>query len=260
MKSIFCSAQRYNWANFDRFLFGIQNESDYVKTASEIKSHIVHDCGVDDMIAVEYFKKDLEKIKEDEKFLAIYNSNALHAPYQEDSKYLKNENKSNFRYENALFIVDNAWKKNFEFFEEKKLLEDTIIIFTGDHSTCLDNRNVRIYSMRKDSLNIPFFIIFPEKFIKRHQDLFNKIKSNENVLASNIDIIPTIISLLELEEGNEEIIKLLDGKSLFSDIEKRNIYILNNTEFRRTERECFAIYSDEYSFAFMTYEKELIII
>ena len=110
--------------------------------------------------------------------------------------------------------------------------------------------------MKKDTLNIPFFIIFPEKFIKEHKDLFDNIKKNETVLASNIDIIPTIMTILNLEEKNSEIVNLLDGKSLFKDIKDRIVIMSNNTEFRRQDIELFAIYCDKNSFTFSTQEKE----
>ena len=256
MKSVFASAQNYNWVNFDTFLFSLPNSPDYFKTALDTNEPIIHDCGIDDLKAVKYFKKDLEKLNKDEKFLAIYNSNALHSPFQQSSKYLKNDKKSDFKYDNALYILDYAWKEIFDFFEEKNLLKDTIIIFTGDHSTPLTNNIVRLYSMKKDTLNIPFFIIFPEKFIKEHKDLFDNIKKNETVLASNIDIIPTIMTILNLEEKNSEIVNLLDGKSLFKDIKDRIVIMSNNTEFRRQDIELFAIYCDKNSFTFSTQEKE----
>lgn len=251
--TLLISPQRYNWAAFHQFL--LVPGPDYYATALQMDLPIVHDLGVDDLGAVGYFERAIEKIPVGKPFVAVYNSNALHEPYQETSKYLTVPTYLKVRHEKALYILDKTFEKTYAIIEKQGLLDTTIFMFTADHASYPNKKGIpRVFSFYHEALNIPFMMRMPSLWIEKNLESVKNLHANENKIASNIDVVPTLVSLLGLEKNNQPILALLEGKSLCRPLPPRYTIILNTNDINRSEHEGFGIYWEDRSFVFSTIE------
>jgi iduronate 2-sulfatase len=99
--------------------------------------------------------------------------------------------------------VDHLVGKIINTLEEEKLSKNTIIIFVSDHGFNLkEHSQWGKYTSHRISGRVPLIIYDPR----------NKSTINSNSLVELVDIYPTVLDLLDLENPNH----VLDGKSLVS--------------------------------------------
>jgi glucan phosphoethanolaminetransferase (alkaline phosphatase superfamily) len=241
------SSQRYTWRNLRYFL---KNESlDMMLTGEVSGLKVINDLGVDD-IAISLKTKDyiVNRNKEKPLFL-VYNSNALHRPYQNKSPFLKVPKGIKERYGKALYILDNSMKNIYDALSETGELDHTIFIFTSDHGDYTANRVQRLGSFLKETLQIPIFIRLPNSWIKENTGMIEKLQANLKARICNLDLVPTLIDLLKSNNGNENIISKLKGTSLFASINnKRMITCLSTNETRKWSNEGLGLYKDSLSY------------
>ncbi|TFH63925.1 MAG: hypothetical protein E4G91_07405, partial [Candidatus Zixiibacteriota bacterium] len=165
MRTLFVSAQLYNWGNFDSFL--LSPGPDIFMTPTQMKAPLYNDVGVDEMIAVREFCNELRGIPDGSRFLAVYNSNALHWPFQQSSPLIENRPRLDSPYLNAAAILDESFRYLQSFLDSTGLLENTLIIITADHGEKdkLEHSRVnRLYCFYDEITNIPFCIWMPTVF------------------------------------------------------------------------------------------------
>jgi membrane-anchored protein YejM (alkaline phosphatase superfamily) len=97
----------------------------------------------------------------------------------------------------------------YNFLESKKLSDNTILIITSDHGEDFLEHGLLFHAnnLHRESISIPLFVFYPH------------IKTNTKEInyGRHVDIIPTILSLLDMPAPCN-----LDGINLLSDINKSN--------------------------------------
>ncbi len=104
------------------------------------------------------------------------------------------------KYDLSIKVVDEQIGRVYDFLKEKNLLDNTILFVLGDHGISLTEHEILFNpsGLYEDSIQSPLIAHLPG---------FEEKEINEFV--QNIDIIPTILDILELESKEE-----FDGKSL----------------------------------------------
>jgi arylsulfatase A-like enzyme/Tfp pilus assembly protein PilF len=118
-------------------------------------------------------------------------------------------------YDGEVAYVDFALKRLFEYVEAEDLLDDTVIVFTGDHGESLGEHGEKTHGFfaYNSSIWIPLFIFVPEM---KPQTI------HQNV--SHIDLFPTICDILKIDKPpflqGISLVPSMKGKKLG----KRSIY------------------------------------
>ena len=244
MSSLLVSSQRFQWARFDQYF--LSSPPQEVITAENSNSPVIHDIGIDDHIATKSFVNELTLLSAKGPFLAILNTNGMHAPFQRNSDFFRPSNEFS-PYQKAAQIVDHAMKPFFNLLHSNDLLSNTFIIFTSDHGEKdkPTHSASRIHSPYEEFINIPFLIKVPSSWKKENPVLFNNLKNNENINISNIDIVPTVLDIIGLKNAsqwNKKISTLLDGNSLLTKIpSERTIKVSSINDFRQWNKESFTL-------------------
>ena len=104
------------------------------------------------------------------------------------------------KYDLSIKIIDEQIGKIYDFLKNQDLLKKTMLFILGDHGMNLTEHEIYFSSsgLYEDSIHAPFIMYLPGLTGKEI-----------NHFVQNIDIVPTILDLLELKSENE-----FDGKSL----------------------------------------------
>jgi glucan phosphoethanolaminetransferase (alkaline phosphatase superfamily) len=253
MKTIFVTSQRYGWVNFHQFLFSPLQPEIHL-TAENIFAPIVNDLGQDDLLVVDTLCHLLQNVPKEKSFLAVYNSNVLHIPFQQTSSTLTVQPNFSTHYENALFLLDKVIEKIFVTLQETHRLENTIVIITSDHG---EGNNLlhpipRLYSYYDEIMSIPFFVCVPERWKEQYPQRMENLRRNETRNICNLDIIPTIVDVLnDGGESNHQLIQKLKGTSLLQNVDSERIILaLNTNDIREWLPEGFGIFFGKKRFVF----------
>jgi len=259
-RTSFVSAQQFGWANFDDFF--LTPGPDIYLGAEQMKLARINDAGVDEIAAMRRFCDTIIAAQSGKPFLAVYNSNALHFPYQQSSPLLP-QVKPNYksRYKNGAVILDEAFRMLYESLERNGLMDNTLLIITSDHGDADSLKHPmvhRLYSFYDEILNIPFLIHAPHRWIEKRSDIINALTENENRIVSNIDIVPTILAALGAQKNprNMVLISRFPGLSLLSPTSSERYSIaLSTNDIRQWEHEGFGIFWKNKRFVYSDIEK-----
>lgn len=232
-KPFFISSHTMQWYRFYRFY---QNEKlAHYWTKDNNKYPFFNDLGIDDKFTVKHLNEHINSF-EGKPFFGVVQLNSTHYPYHVPTKYKKWNKNFSESYNNAVLYQDAVLKPFFENLKEKKLLENTVIIFVSDHAESLkDHNNIgHVDSYYTETISIPIMMYLPENLRANYPK--KNLEENANNITANIDIAPTIIDLLKLGKYSD-IKKLKEnfkGYSLFAKIpEDREVIIMNNNEVGR---------------------------
>ena len=258
MSTILFSAQDYRWANFREFF--LTPGPDSFLTPTELDIPLTNDFGIDELIAMDEFCSLLLHNPPDKTFLAVYNSDALHSPFQQDSKYLDHQPKFKSRYMNGAVILDEAFRRLWNTLEITHKINNTLLIITSDHGetdSLIHHTVNRLYNFYDEVMRIPFFVFIPPCWDDEHPDFIRNLHQNKMQTISNLDIIPTILHVLGAQNNNRSklLVDELQGKSLFQSIPVERFSIaLNTNDVRQWEHEGFGIYWKTRRFVFSDIE------
>lgn len=197
-------------------------ESDSFKAAPSLYSHINH------------FKKELAKRNQETPFFSCIHVDDIHNPEifftydTDDIEMLREEFKDienvldiyeegmsgAVSYYLSLAYIDKKIKYLFDVLEEQKLLQDTIVVITGDHGFSFDYVNIRnscVNNHYLENYNVPLYIY----------DYGNESYINQRICSSK-DIFPTLLERLQLEAMDNNI----TGESLFGEL--KDYIVLQN--------------------------------
>ena len=240
------TSQRYSWGKFNKFFFS--DSLDIHLDAESIEAPIINDLGIDDTIMIQELPNILKKIPNEQGFIGVINTNALHSPYQKTSQLITPPDYLN-RYQKALFILDYTIDLTISYLN-KYDLNNTIIIITSDHGEASEYsypKAHRIYSFYDAYFKIPFLMYIPKEWSKNNRNAYKNLVENSNKNIQNLDIIPTLIDILKLEQENQNLVSLLKGKSLLKKLNKsRPIIGINTNDNRWWDQEGFGIAKDNY--------------
>ncbi len=244
----FISAQKNSWMGFDIFF---DNFADINLSADQIKEPFSND-GIDDGYMSGLVCHNIEKLKQNKRFFLYYNSNALHNPFLQSSKFITVEKQYDSKLKNAANLLDKSLDSIFNYLSNTQILENTIIIITGDHGESDKNlhKHNRLVSYYDEIQKVPMIMLLPQSVAVKFG---NQMRLNVNSVIGNADILPTILDLLNVNSNpkNLNITKDLLGKSLIKPIDENRYQVsLNTNDIRQWEREGFGIFFKNTRFLF----------
>ena len=175
---------------------------------------------------VDLINASFDKYASNSPFVTYYITVSGHAPYNftgGNSIALKNKNLvENLPYSDTVkayvasqLELENALKTLIQKLKEKDILDDTVLILTGDHYP---------YTLTTDEINEISSYERDETIEVNHSNLiiWNNKKENKTIdkVASQIDVLPTILNLFGVEYDS----RLLIGHDIFSDAEGLAIF------------------------------------
>jgi glucan phosphoethanolaminetransferase (alkaline phosphatase superfamily) len=210
---------------------------DYLKCFENIPGKTVCNLSADDSLNTVNFDDFLGEVEPGEKFCALLHYGNTHFPYfsKPRNKVFTMQNRMFADYLNAVHNLDDNVSGVLEILRNKRLLDNTVIIFTSDHGESFGEVNKMSGHLGKFSFyttKIPFWIYVPEPVLARHPEFREKLQANLKNNVCNNDIFPTILSFYGLQSAPENRL----GTSLLSDIDNgRDIFIFNGTKENRTD-------------------------
>lgn len=232
-RSFFVSSHSLKWYRFDRFYE--KEKLDHLWCKETSGKPFFNDLGVDDVHTINQVNKLIAQ-KEEDPFFGIVQLNATHYPYKVPSEFAKWKNTFLDEYDNSILYQDYVIGKLFDQLKKSGKLDNTVIIFTSDHGESLkDHHNIgHVDSYYAETVSVPLMLYLPKK-ISAKMDL-KTLRENISKTTSNIDIAPTIIEILGLQD-NQDVKKIYSnytGYSLFQKIPKhRALITMNNNEVAR---------------------------
>lgn len=172
-----------------------------------------------------YFNKLLHFLSLDwlEKFLRLHHQTPDHPTFG-----IMKMNEMSHDYLERLFWIDQDLKTFFQNLIEQHLLDNTILIFSGDHG----HRQHRLRMTRIGSFEVklPFFsILLPPAFKQQFPQTVKNLKNNQQMLTSWWDVYETLANILKMVEEPHVFDPLLvnwrpttKGISLFHPVPERN--------------------------------------
>jgi phosphoglycerol transferase MdoB-like AlkP superfamily enzyme len=163
---------------------------------------------VDDELIYDKFIEWIESLGHNSPFLGLLIPMNSHHPFwtpKADYRIVNGNDKVS-RYINAIHYQDVLIGKLFSFLEKTQRLKNTLIFITGDHGTVFNtleqnNRDQIPYLINNNNIQVPLFIHMPYE---------PEYLYGEDVIGSHIDIMPTILDVLDIETEYR-----FQGKSLF---------------------------------------------
>jgi glucan phosphoethanolaminetransferase (alkaline phosphatase superfamily) len=202
---------------------------DYFKYLENTGAKKLTSLSADDSLIAGHFSDFLDRLGKDDKFCSILHYANTHYPYysKPSCRVFHGPNPLLDDYLNALVTLDRNINPVIEILGKRSLLENTVILFTADHSESFGEIKDRFGHLGKFSFyttNIPFWIYIPEKVLINHPKFRTALKENLSKNISNCDIFPTVLGFY----GIAVVAGKGSGSSLLTGIESgRDIFIFN---------------------------------
>lgn len=229
-KTFFLSSHTLKWYKFNEFYKKEKLDVWWNKDNSGLP--YFNDLGIKDELTIKKLNRTITKFS-NEPFFGVVQLNTTHYPYEVPKKFNKWNNSFSDSYDNAVRYQDAIIGDFFKHLEQKGLLENTIVLFASDHGESLaEHHNIgHVESNYTETISIPLLAYIPDGIVSEAEK--NQLKKNRNQLTSNIDIAPTIVDLLNLENEPklQKHIANYSGFSLLKPIpDDRMLISLNNNQ------------------------------
>lgn len=229
-KTFFLSSHTLKWYKFDEFYKKEKLNVWWNKDNSGIP--YFNDLGIKDEFTIQKLNKTIHRFSK-EPFFGVVQLNTTHYPYEVPKKYKKWNNSFSDSYDNAVRYQDAIIGDFFKQLKKEGLLENTIVLFTSDHGESLtEHHNIgHVESNYTETISVPLLAYIPDGIISEKEKL--QLKKNRSQLTSNIDISPTIVDLLNLENETtlQKYFIRYTGYSLLKPIpDDRMLISLNNNQ------------------------------
>ena len=229
-KTFFLSSHTLKWYKFNEFYKKEKLDVWWNKDNSGLP--YFNDLGIKDELTIKKLNRTISKFST-KPFFGVVQLNTTHYPYEVPEKYKTWNNSFSGSYDNAVRYQDAIIGDFFKHLKKEGLLDNTIVLFASDHGESLaEHHNIgHVESNYTETISIPLLAYIPDGIISNDEK--HQLKKNLYRLTSNIDIAPTIVDLLNLE--NESKIKSYQsnytGFSLLKPIPRdRMIISLNNNQ------------------------------
>ncbi|PJZ30010.1 sulfatase-like hydrolase/transferase [Leptospira kmetyi] len=234
LSTFYISSHSFRWNNFSGFFKNAGIDFLWNKEISGLG--VFNDIGIDDRKTVAEFKNRVKLLKgKGENFAGVLHLNTNHFPYiiPEESVYFPIGKDTYAPYDNSVRYLDGLLEEVFNFLNEEKLSEDTLVIFTSDHGEALFEHDYigHIESNHIETVAIPMLFFLPNSLKDRKFE--DRLRKNADRNVSNTDLIPTIADILGVSTQSEVkgYLSQLEGRSLLSNLANdRRIFIANNNE------------------------------
>lgn len=152
---------------------------------------------VDDKLIYDELMHWVDSLEDSMPFFALLLAMNTHHPFWTPEEGLKvvEEHDQKKRYINAIHYQDFLVGKLIDYLKRTKKLKNTVLIITGDHGAVfnfLKQKDTRAspYILDHDAFKVPFYLYYP---------LMKKLNKSPDIIGSHVDILPTILDLLEIE-------------------------------------------------------------
>ena len=251
-KTFFLSSHYLGMFDFDDFYK--KNNLDYFYCQDNANQPLFNELGMDDIHATNKLKELLSQYK-DQSFFGVIQYNTTHYPYTVPEKYMKwGDEKIMDDYYNAMYYQDDLIRQVIEHMEKENLMKNTIVLFVSDHSEAIEeHKNIgHLESNYIETIDIPLFMYVPDNMLSEED--ITGLQNNLNRLCSNIDITPTIIDLLDIE--NDSILGPLKnnytGYSLLKPVPKDRYVITFNSNSYGNFNTGISIINDKWHYLYRT--------
>jgi glucan phosphoethanolaminetransferase (alkaline phosphatase superfamily) len=229
-KTFFLSSHTLKWYKFDEFYKKEKLDVWWNKDNSGLP--YFNDLGIKDELTIKKLNRTISNFS-NKPFFGVVQLNTTHYPYEVPEKYKKWNHSFGGSYDNAVRYQDAIIGDFFKHLKQEGLLENTIVLFASDHGESLaEHHNIgHVESNYTETISIPLLAYIPDGVIS--SDEKNELKKNRNQLTSNIDIAPTIVDLLNLENEPklQRYMSNYTGFSLLKPIpDDRMLISLNNNQ------------------------------
>ncbi len=229
-KRFFISSHTLEWYRFADFY---KNDSLDTWWNHDNSGHpYFNDLGIRDGLSIKKTISTLESLK-GQPFVGVIQLNTTHYPYKVPTKYNRWNSTYRDTYHNSVYYQDAILGELLDYLKETHKLENTVILLTSDHGESLmEHHNIgHVESNYYETIAIPLLAYIPQKFLKEEQR--KKINQNLTKITSNIDIVPTLLDLWNIQDKKtwKRYSDSLTGFSLLGEIPmNRNIITLNNNQ------------------------------
>ena len=126
------------------------------------------------------------------------------------------------QYYAAILDIDKQIGKIINFLEEKNLLDNTILIVTGDHGESLGEHDIYFdhHGLYEVNLKVPLIIFSPKL---ANEGMFNIMMKNNHI--THLDTVPTLLDLLNLPKDSLK----FDGQSLLRERKDNSLIVAIET-------------------------------
>lgn len=232
----FITPQDWNIAGLSDF-FLVNGAPKTTITAKDFSAPVVNDTGIHDQIAADRTRTLIQdELQKDELFLGVLKLNATHFPFLTSDNVSWPIENIRDRYDGAVLLTDDVFGTIIDSLKETGRLDNTIIIYTADHSEFfynldgVDLKNDRkIADLWRDGLRaqschpavarVPMWIYVPPTWQNQLNIDPEAMRRNQLRTASNLDIVPTVLDALSLQNyAHQSGFPALDGRSLLREI------------------------------------------
>lgn len=218
-ETLMVTAQDWSWEGLFNF-FAVQQPPDTVRARASFRAPNANDTGIDDRLIVEFFQNWLQEREATEQpFFAVMQLNNTHYPGLAHPAPPWPTDDPIGHYDAAVLLSDELIGRVLKMLENQRLIDNTIVVFTADHGEfILDTTGEkmsfgggsRAMSCHPDIMNVPLMFYVP-KGLWRDETLIASLRENENKTVTHLDILPTLLGLMQLEPATE-----LSGQSLLT--------------------------------------------
>ncbi len=196
--------------------------------------------GVYDEPYLQYFKRHLNTFQQP--FASCVFTISSHQPYSIPKQYKKKFLRGELEIHQTIGYVDYALKKFFEAAKKEAWYVNTLFVITADHTHMHSRKE---YSNVRGDYNVPLIFFHP----------FEKLKADTSLVASQIDIMPSLLDYLHIINPSPALI----GQSVFGK-QAQHDYAINfsNNLYRVFLKEYYIEGNKDKGFAINSYSDTFI--
>ena len=202
------------------------NHFDDVKSARHVATDedkpFIHGWGIQDTRLYHYFFKYYDEViaKTEQPFFAVLptiftHNNTIQIPEKDRSLY-PNADKSFEYFSNVIHLTDQQIQELLDHLEKRGLMDNTILIITGDHSRSAIADSLVSFNQtgfNDDIFQVPFLMVWKNVLPARRIS---------DVAYSQVDIAPTLVDLLRLPIERHH----FQGVSMFSNQTQNDVFLV----------------------------------
>lgn len=258
--TVFASPQKFAFANFDAFILS-PGPHTYLSADRfmSLGSFMAHNNGLDDLWAAKRTAEQIAAAPKDKPLLLIFFTNATHYPFLQTSTELEEQPRFKSPYENSLWITDQSLKVLLDAFQNFRDPSKLMVLTAADHGELEKHARPvpRIASFYDEILAIPFALRFPEERGLVSEDCLATAQGNGGLLVQNLDLLPTLLDLLEFDRSDvhANLLAQLRGRSLCAPVGRERIIVgLNTNNIRQWNPEGFLLAKDAHRLVYTNSE------
>ncbi len=207
----------------------------YDKTNYPYEEHYDGQWGIWDLPYFQYAANTLDSYQEP--FLGLLFSLTSHHPYQVEP-FFEKQNPNTPPLNRSILYTDTALKKFFQTASQMDWFDNTLFVITADHTGRSTNPK---YQTKLGKYNIPILFHKPN----------GSLPENKKQVASQIDIIPTLLDYLNYDEAIQTF-----GSSLLDDNTTSYAYMYANQVYQIVDAQYILLFDEQKTIALYNHQND----